>query len=79
MFLTKEAIWKVSLELSEDDVELISEVNSLAEKFVKEGIDNRDLFISKTIDYTHSFFKLFEGIRPTNPILHERIGGICFA
>lgn len=60
MFLTKEAIWKVSLELSEDDVELISEVNSLAEKFVKEGIDNRDLFISKTIDYTHSFFKLFE-------------------
>jgi hypothetical protein len=60
MFLTKEAIWKVNLELSEDDVELISEVNSLAEKFVKEGIDNRDLFISKTIDYTHSFFKLFE-------------------
>jgi hypothetical protein len=60
MFLTKEAIWKVNLELSEDDVELINEVNSLAEKFVKEGIDNRDLFISKTIDYTHSFFKLFE-------------------
>ena len=60
MFLTKEAIWKVSLELSEDDEELISEVNSLAEKFEKEGIDNRGLFISKTIDYTHSFFKLFE-------------------
>ena len=32
MFLTKEAIWKVSLELSEDDDELLSEVNSLAEK-----------------------------------------------
>ncbi|MBU2062323.1 MAG: VWA domain-containing protein [Bacteroidetes bacterium] len=60
MFLTKEAIWKVSLELSEDDDELLSEVNSLAEKFEKEGIDNKVLFISKTIDYTHSFFKLFE-------------------
>ena len=60
MFLTKEAIWKVSLELSEDDDELLSEVNSLAEKFEKEGIDNKGLFISKTIDYTHSFFKLFE-------------------
>lgn len=60
MFLTKEAIWKVSLELSEDDEELISEVNSLSEKFEKEGIDNKGLFISKTIDYTHSFFKLFE-------------------
>jgi len=60
MFLTKEAIWKESLELSEDDDELIGEVNSLAEKFLKEGIDNKGLFISKTIDYTHSFFKLFE-------------------
>jgi hypothetical protein len=36
MFLTKEAIWKVSLELSEDDDELLSEVNSVAEKFEKE-------------------------------------------
>ena len=60
MFLTKEAIWKVSLELSEDDDELLSDVNSLAEKFEKDGIDNKGLFISKTIDYTHSFFKLFE-------------------
>jgi len=60
MFLTKEAIWKVSLELSEDDDELLSEVNSLAEKFEKEGIDNKGLFILKTIDYTHSFFNLFE-------------------
>jgi hypothetical protein len=60
MFLTKEAIWKQSLELSEEDDELISEVNSLAEKFVKGGIDNKGLFISKTIEYTHSFFKLFE-------------------
>jgi hypothetical protein len=60
MFLTKQAIWKESLDLSEDDDELLSEVNSLAEKFVEEGIDNKRLFISKTIEYTHSFFKLFE-------------------
>jgi len=60
MFLTKEAIWKESLELFEDDEELLNEVNSLAEKFVNEGIDNKGLFISKTIEYTHSFFKLFE-------------------
>ena len=60
MFLTKEAIWKESLELNEVDDELKAEVDSLAEKFEKEGIDNKALFISKTIDYTHSFFKLFE-------------------
>jgi len=60
MFLTKEAIWKVSLELFEDDDELLNEVNSLAEKFENEAIDNKGLFITKTIDYTHSFFKLFE-------------------
>ena len=60
MFLTKEAIWKVSLELFEDDDELLGNVNSLARRFEKEGIDNKGLFISKTIDYTHSFFKLFE-------------------
>lgn len=60
MFLAKEAIWKESLELSEDDDELLNEVYSLAEKFAKEGIDNKGLFILKTIEYTHSFFKLFE-------------------
>jgi hypothetical protein len=60
MFLTKEAIWKVSLDLFEDDKELISEVNLLAKNFKKEGIDNKGLFISKTIDFTHSFFKLYE-------------------
>jgi hypothetical protein len=60
MFLTKEAIWKVNLELSETDDKLIREVKSLAEKFQKEGIDNKGLFISKTIEYTHSFFKFFE-------------------
>jgi hypothetical protein len=60
MFLTKEAIWKESLELFEEEEELITEVKSLAEKFEKGGIDNKGLFISKTIDYTHSFFKLFE-------------------
>ena len=60
MSLTKEAIWKESLELYEDDNELKAEVESLAIKFVNGEIDNRGLFISKTIDYTHSFFKLFE-------------------
>jgi hypothetical protein len=60
MFLTKEAIWKESLELFEDEQELIAEVKSLAEKIETGGIDNKSLFISKSIDYTHSFFKLFE-------------------
>lgn len=59
MFLTKEAIWKESLELFEDDTEIMEEVKSLALKFEEEGIDKKSLFISKTIDYTHSFFKLF--------------------
>jgi len=60
MFLSKEAIWKESLELYEDDDELKAEVDLLEEKFVNGGIDNKSLFILKTIDYTHSFFKLFE-------------------
>jgi hypothetical protein len=60
MFLTKEAIWKESLELFEVDEELISEVRSLAEKIEIGKIDNKSLFISKTIDYTNTFFKLFE-------------------
>jgi hypothetical protein len=60
MFLTKEALWKESLELFEVDEELVSEVKSLAEKFEINGIDNKTLFISKTIDYTNTFFKLFE-------------------
>jgi hypothetical protein len=60
MFLTKEAIWKENLELFEVDEKLISEVNSLASKFKVEGIDIKSLFISKTIEYTNTFFKLFE-------------------
>jgi len=60
MFLSKQAIWKESLELYEDDNELNTEVESLANKFINGGIDNKSLFLSKTIDYTHSFFKLFE-------------------
>jgi hypothetical protein len=60
MFLTKEAIWKENLELFEVDEKLISEVNSLAGKFEVEGIDNKSLFLSKTIEYTNTFFKLFE-------------------
>jgi len=60
MFLTKEAIWNESLELFEDDDELIREVKSMAEKLEQYGIENKSHFISKTIEYTHSFFKLFE-------------------
>jgi len=60
MFLTKEAIWNESLELYEDDDQLKEKVEALAIKFVNEGIDNKNQFISKTIDYTHSFFELFE-------------------
>ncbi|MCF8342359.1 MAG: VWA domain-containing protein [Chitinophagaceae bacterium] len=60
MFLTKEAIWKESLELFEVDKDLISQVNSLAEKFKFESIDKKSLFLSKTIEYTNIYFKLFE-------------------
>ena len=60
LFLTKEAIWKKSLKLFEDDKELLREVKSLAVKFEKDGINNKSLFISKTVDYIHSFFKLFK-------------------
>ena len=60
MFLTKEAIWKENLELFEADQNLISEVNSLASKFEVDDIDNKSLFLSKTIEYTNTFFKLFE-------------------
>jgi len=59
MFLVKEAIWEESLELNEEDKELIEEVKSLAFNFKVDGITNKDLFIEKTIAYTHSFFKLF--------------------
>lgn len=59
-FLVKETLWKESLELLEDDKELLAEAISLARKFEVNGIENKTLFISKTIDYTHSFFKLFE-------------------
>jgi len=60
MFLTKEALWKESLELNETDSELIEEVKILANKFEEDGITNKNLFLQKTIAYTHSFFKLFQ-------------------
>lgn len=60
MFLTKEAIWKESLQLNEDDQELMGEVGLLATKFENGGIENKRLFIEKSVDYTHSFFKLFK-------------------
>lgn len=60
MFLTKEALWKESLDLNETDSDLIEEVNKLAIKFEEGNITNKNLFLEKTIEYTHSFFKLFQ-------------------
>lgn len=60
MFLTKEAIWKADLELNETNKELQEDIFKLATKFEDGGITNKKLFISKTVDYTHTFFKLFQ-------------------
>ncbi|MCF8306050.1 MAG: VWA domain-containing protein [Ignavibacteriales bacterium] len=60
MFLTKEIIWKEDLGLGEEDEGLRDTVESLAEKLEKGGITNKSLFTSKTIEYTHCFFKLYE-------------------
>jgi hypothetical protein len=60
MFLTKEELWKESLELNETDEDLIKEVKSLASEFEEKGITDKSLFIPKGIEYTHSFFRLFE-------------------
>lgn len=60
MFLTKESLWKESLNLNENNEELLKEVNNLSEKFEKGGIANKQKFLAKIEAYTHSFFKLFE-------------------
>lgn len=63
MFLTKQAVWKkfheVDLELNETNKDLLSKVDSLAELFVKDGIINKKLFLSKTESYANLFFELF--------------------
>lgn len=75
MSLIKEAIWKENLELFEDDEDLLAEVKSLAEKFQKGGIENKCMFISKAVDYTHSFFKLFEQDQQQNAEQENSIEG----
>lgn len=60
MFLTKQALWKESLVLNETDSELLEEVDLLSAKFEDGGITNKSLFLEKTIEYTHSFFKLYQ-------------------
>lgn len=59
MFLTKESLWKENLELYEENQELIDNVTYLASEFEQGGITNKDLFLDKTLSYTHTFFKLF--------------------
>lgn len=59
MFLTKEVLWKENLELYEDDHELRVCVMNLASEFEMGGIDNKDLFLDKTVSYTHTFLKLY--------------------
>ena len=60
MFLTKENLWEESLNLNENDEELLTEVKSLSKKFEEGGIANKKKFLAKIEAYTHSFFKLFE-------------------
>ena len=60
MFLTKQMLWKESLELEEKDEELLAEVKTLSEKFEKDGIEKKEYFLEKVEAYTHAFLKLFE-------------------
>lgn len=60
MFLTKEELWKESLGLNETDGNLINEVKFLSSRFEENEITDKSLFIEKGIEYTHSFFRLYE-------------------
>ena len=59
MFLTKEAIWGCSLDIKENDAELLKIVAQMAKKFKENGIDDKSSFISKTEEYTRAFFNLY--------------------
>lgn len=59
MFLTKEAIWGCSLDIKENDAELLKTVAQMAKKFKENGIDDKSSFISKTEEYTRAFFNLY--------------------
>lgn len=58
MFLTKESIWKKSLEINETNHELLSITDKLACFFLQNGIDNKSTFLKKTEEYTRVFFRL---------------------
>lgn len=60
MFLTKQTLWKESLELEETDEELLVEVKTLSEKFEKGRIGDKEYFLEKVEAYTHTFFRLFD-------------------
>ena len=51
MFLTKEAIWGCSLDIKENDAELLKIVAQMAKKFKENGIDDKSSFLSKTEEY----------------------------
>ena len=59
MFLTKEAIWGCSLDIKENDDELLKIVAQIAKKFKENGIDDKSSFLSKTEEYTRAFFNLY--------------------
>ena len=59
MFLTKEAIWGCSLDIKENDAELLKIVAQMAKKFKENGIDDKSSFIRKTEEYTRAFFNLY--------------------
>ena len=59
MFLTKEAIWGCSLDIKENDAELLKIVAQIAKKFKENGIDDKSSFLSKTEEYTRAFLNLY--------------------
>jgi hypothetical protein len=59
MCLTKEAIWRQSLEINETDTELLDIVHALADKFLENGINDKASFLDKAEEYTKVFFRLY--------------------
>ena len=59
LFLTKEAIWKTSLEMQEKDRELLDIVENLSKTFLQDGIEDKNSFLCKTETYTKVFFELY--------------------
>ena len=59
MFLTKETIWKNSLDMQEKDSELLAIVENLSKVFLQDGIEDKKSFLYKTETYTRCFFDLY--------------------